>query len=370
MAKGNKIERETRFKYVLSHADPNIKLAKKLLLILHKNPHLYQSILKHFSKHERFSKTVSEKLFSQFKAEQLYEEIIASYLIASLNKVHKTVKPEFTKYCIKLHDKRKTITSPNLRSIVFVWLLNENHFKFTEIEAIYKSKEWWLIHNSLDLLDIDRFGKPSYQSILNVLLKSVSFEVAIKAAYLIVQNNLSVSIRINTINDAAQIILKKAQKIGKTSLTKSSINKRLEEITDFKLPSKNWKKFLDTEHSNCERLAYLLTGYVKTDANSFINELDVFNDFIINALYLYDTTLGNYTLGKIGSCLTPTGRFATKYPKFFALCNIVHELRLESYLSHPKVKRTGKATRQIKFREIERLKPIINFGFQELIATT
>jgi hypothetical protein len=368
LAKASKIENETRFKYVLAHAEPDEKLAQKLLSILNKNPHLYQSILKHFSKYKRFSKTVSRKLLLQLEAEQLYEEITSAYLIASLNKVHKELKPEFLKHCIKLQSKRKSITSPNLRSIVFVWLLNENHFKFKEIENIYKSNEWWLIHNSLEFIDIDQFGEPSYQAILNVLIKSISFEVSIKAAYLIAQNNLIVTIPLATINDAAQIILKKAKIIGKTSLTKSSINKRIEEITGVNLPEMNWKKFLDTEHYNCERLAYLLTGYVKTDPNSFVNELDVFNDFVINALYLNDTSLGTYTLGKIGSCLTPTGRFAANYPKLFLLCNAVHELRLESYLSHPKVKRTGNTTRQIKFKELTKLKIQINEGFQELIS--
>lgn len=370
LAKSNKVENETRFKFVLAHADPNEKLARKLLSILNKSPHLYQTILKHFSKYRRFSKTVSKKFLSQLQTEQLYEEITAAYLSTSLNKVHKDVKEDFKSYCVKLHNKRKIITSPNLRSIVFVWLLNENHFKFKEIENIYKSNEWWLIHNSLEFIDIDQFGKPSYQAILNVLLKSVSFEVAIKAAYLIAQQNLQATTPTKNINDAAQLILKKAKVIGKTALTKSSINKRLEEITGTKLPSKNWKKFLNAEHTNCERLCYLLTGYVKTDANSFINELDVFNDFVLDALFRNDTTIGTYTLGKIGSCLIPTSRFAIKYPKFYSYCNKVHEYRLESDLSHPKVKRTGKTTRRIKFSELKTLKPIIDAGFQELIATT
>lgn len=370
LAKGSKIENETRFKYVLAHADPDEKLAKKLLPILQKNPHLYISILKHFSKYKRFSKTVSKKLLTQLQTEQLYEEITGAYLIGSLNKIHKDVKPDFKSHCLKLFAKRKSITSPNLRSIIFVWLLNENHFKFKEIENIYKSNEWWLIHNSLEFIDKDLFGEPSYEAILNVLLKSTSFEVAIKAAYLIAQNNLKVTIPIKSINDAAQLILKKAKIIGKTSLTKSSINKRLEEITGVKPATMNWKKFLDTEHTNCERLCCLLTVYVKTDANSFVNELDVFHDFVLNALFAHDTTIGTYTLGKIGSCLTSTSRFAIKYPKFYFLCNTVHEYRFESDLSHPKVKRTGKTTRRIKFSEIKKLIPIIDSGFQELISKT
>lgn len=368
LAKDGAIENETRFKYVLAHAAPDEKLANKLLYILKKNPHLYQTILKHFSKYNKFSKTISKKMLLQLNQEQLYEEITSAYLIISLGKIHKSIRNDFSAYCIRLHLKRKHINSPNLRSIVFVWLLNENYFKYREIENIYKSKEWWLIHNSLEFIDVDLFGEPSYQGILNVLLKSESFEVAIKAAFLIVRHNFSITVPINTIHDAAQIILKKAKIIGRTSLSLSNINRRLEEVCGTKLPAFNWKRFLGTEQINCERIAYLLTGYIKTDANAFINELDVFNDLIINALYLKNTALGSYKLGNIGSCLTPTGRFASGYPKFFWLCNKIHELRLESALSHPIVKRTGKPTRQIKFKEIEKLKPQIYAGYKELIA--
>lgn len=368
LSKGNKIENETRFKYVLAHADSNEKLAKRLLAILKKNPHLFQSILKHLSKYKKFSKTVSKTLLEQIKTQELYEEITASYLICCLNKVHKDIKPDFKTYCETLHKKRKGVNSPNLRSIVFVWLLNENHFKFKEIESIYKSKEWWLIHNSLEYIDLDLFGEPSYEAILNVLLKSDSFEVSIKAAFLLVENNLKVSIPLKEINDAAQIILRKANLIGKTYLKKSSINLKLEEICGAKLPTMNWNSFLNSELKNCERLCYLLTGYIKTDANAFINELDVFNDFILNALFKHDTTIGAYNLGKIGSCLTSGNRFESKYPNLFKLCETVHTLRLESDLSHPKVKSTGKPTRRIKFDEIRKLKPLIENGYKELIS--
>lgn len=370
LIKSNKVTNETRFKYVLAHASPNEKLTNKLLKLLLHNPHLFQSILKHLSKQKKFTKSVSTKLLALLKREQLYEEVTAAYLITSLNKVHKDLVVDFKKYVLSLHVKRKSINSPNLRSIVFVWLLNENHFKYKEIENIYKSNEWWLIHNSLEYVDIDRFGIPSYEAILNILIKSSSFEVAIKAAYLISEHNLKVTTLLSKVNDAAQIILKEAGIIGKTSLSKSSIPIRLNEITGTSLPKANWKSFLNSEHRNCERLSFLLAGYLKTDANSFINEFDVFNDFVCNALFAYDGTIGAYTLGSIGSVLhSSTGRFAKTYPKFYSLCKKIHDLRLESDLSHPVVKSTGKPTRRIKFSELKKLRKEIINGYSELLSS-
>lgn len=367
----NKIVNETRFKYVLAHANPNANLAKKLLSLVDKNPHLYLSILKHLTKYKSLTKTVSAKILELLKGELLYEEVTAAYLITSFNKVHKELQPEFKTYCEKLHRKRRNIHSPNLRSMIFVWLLNENHFKFTDLEKIYKTSEWWLIHNSLEYIDKDLFGLPSYESLLNTLLKSKSFEISIKVAYLIVKHDLAITIPIKEINESAQLILKSARIIRKTYIRKSQINSKIKEITGVDLPEKNWVKFMGTNHLNCERISTLLVGYFKTDANSFINELDVFNDFLCDALFKNDTTIGSYTLGKIGSVLgSSTSRFAVKYPKFFAFCSKTHNLRLESDLSHPKVKSTGKPTRRIKFKEIHKLTKSLAEGIEEIIRLT
>lgn len=367
LSKGNKIQNETRFKYVLRHADPNNKLALKLLGILYHYPHLYPSVLNHFRKYRSFTKSVSDRILALLKKEQLYEEITATYLLACLNKVHTGTKTEFKKYCITLQKNRKNIVSPNLRSIVFVWLINERHFKFSEIEKIYKATtEWWIITNSLDYIDIDEFGKPSYENLLNTLIKSKSFEVAIKAAYLMALHGLSVRTLISEINGNAQLILKKAGLIGRTSLTKSTISLRINDITGKSLAYFKWNKFLNSDHSSCERLIVLATGYSKTDANAFINQMDVINDLMCNALYAADTSLGTYTLGRIGSCLTPTGRFATSYPNYYSLCDKIHKLRLESDLSHPVVKSSGVATRRIKFAEIQKLKSEIHHAFNEI----
>lgn len=368
LSKGNKIQNETRFKYVLRHADPNNKLALKLLSILYHYPHLYPTVLNHLRKYKTFTKSISDQILVLLKKEQLYEEVTATYLLACLNKVHPAAKPEFIRYCISLQKKRASIISPNLRSIVFVWLINVRHFKFSEIEKIYRAtKEWWIITNSLDYIDIDEFGRPSYENLLNTLIKSKSFEVAIKAAYLITVHGLTVKTLISDINGNAQLILKKAGTIGRTALSKTTISLRLSEISETTFPYFKWHKFLNSDHASCERLMVLAVGYSKTDANAFVNQLDVINDLMCKALYHANPVMGTYTLGKIGSVLsTPTGRFATSFPKYYKLCNKIHQLRLESDLSHPIVKSTGAATRRIKFAEIKKLKADIYDAYFEI----
>lgn len=105
--------------------------------------------------------------------------------------------------------------------------------------------------------------------------------------------------------------------------------------------------------------------YVQTDPTALINQLDVFNDFVLNSLFSHNTSLGKYELGHIGS-IKESKRLAKEYPKFHELCNYIHELRYESALSHPLVRKTEKHTRRITFYEIKRKKKLFIAAYNEL----
>lgn len=42
-----------------------------------------------------------------------------------------------------------------------------------------------------------------------------------------------------------------------------------------------------------------------TNITAFVNELDVFNDLLLDSLFAADGAIGDYTLGKIGGVLKP-----------------------------------------------------------------
>lgn len=107
---------------------------------------------------------------------------------------------------------------------------------------------------------------------------------------------------------------------------------------------------------------------MQTDATALVNSLDVFNDVLVHYLFEHTSTFNRCEIGTIGSVLhPPTSKFATTYPKFYKLCKSVHELRLESDLSHPKIKGTTKTTRRLRFKEIKQLKKILIEGYKEYI---
>jgi hypothetical protein len=100
---------------------------------------------------------------------------------------------------------------------------------------------------------------------------------------------------------------------------------------------------------------------------AFVNALDVFNEWLLSALYRHDSSLGGYTLGKIGSVLGST-RLRAGYPSIFSLVSTVHNQRLKSMLSHPTVRNTGRVTGQVKFSYLTVAKRLMLKAVRELKA--
>jgi hypothetical protein len=372
LTKDNRIIDETKFKYILAHAKPNAKLNNKILIILDKYPHLYTSILNYFGKYKIFPKTISKKIFSLLeKSIGLYEELTAYFLRVSFDKIHPSVKPDFINLCDEMWKKEASIESDNLRLMLLVWKLNNKVVKYSELEKIIKKEDWWIIQGLMEYIDIDLYGKPTYSQLINDLLTHTNFEVAIKSSYYAIRQDIDITKNIVDINKSAQISLKSVQKIGKSIVKSDLITKCLEYILDTKLDNTiNWKKVITEPRylKSCGNQIFQCKAYVQTDATALVNSLDVFNDVLVHYLFEHTSTFNRCEIGTIGSVLhAPKGKFATTYPKFYKLCKSVHELRLESDLSHPKIKGTTKTTRRLRFKEIKQLKKILIEGYKEYI---
>jgi hypothetical protein len=143
ITKDNRINDETKFKYILAHAKPTAILNNKILIILDKYPHLYTSILNYFSKYKIFPKSISEKIFSLLeKSIGLYEELTAYFLRVSFDKIHPSIKQDFINLCDELWKKESHIESDNLRLMLLVWKLNNKVVKYSELERIIKKEDW------------------------------------------------------------------------------------------------------------------------------------------------------------------------------------------------------------------------------------
>ncbi|MDQ2711133.1 MAG: hypothetical protein M3Y24_02670 [Acidobacteriota bacterium] len=127
----------------------------------------------------------------------------------------------------------------------------------------------------------------------------------------------------------------------------------------------DWKKIFGQDHRKAEIQAVWCRAYALTNATSFVNAMDVFNDWLLIQLYAHNPSLGTYTTGKIGSILNST-RLKAAYPKLLEMVTDIHDHRYGSHLSHAKVKNTGKPTGYIPFFYLRRAKRLMVVAFLEL----
>jgi len=131
--------------------------------------------------------------------------------------------------------------------------------------------------------------------------------------------------------------------------------------------SVNWKVFFRADYSKAERQAILCRALAETNVTAWVNAMDVLIDWILISLYRHDPSLGTYIPGSQGSIMN-SSRLATSYPAVQAMLKSVHEKRHESNLSHAQQKRTGRSTRNIKYKYLKIAKPLIKAAINEIAS--
>jgi hypothetical protein len=133
----------------------------------------------------------------------------------------------------------------------------------------------------------------------------------------------------------------------------------------------DWKRFFGRDYRSAERQAVLCSGLAQANVTAWVNAMDVFNDWLLQALFRRDKALGGvYTVGNLGSMMHQ-GNLKASYPAVQALVVEIHEKRGESSLSHP-VKKKGavivKRAGLIRYGYIFRAKKYVRKALAELAA--
>ena len=236
---------------------------------------------------------------------------------------------------------------------------------------ILKHKDWWVRTELIRYGQKDLIGGPSYASLLNGLLRDKSTDVALVGAELMIAEDCSVVGRVHGINKIAQLALKDAGLITRTAPSTCSISESMLVILSASLAPIDWRKFLGGTYASVISKVIRWRGYFMTDPTAWVNLTDTINDVFLSVLFPHDGTIGSYTLGSIGSVLTPApgNMFETKYPKLFKAANEIHRKRKESDLSHPVTRPTLRPTRHIKHSELPKLTTALADGYLEMWIT-
>lgn len=371
LSKGLRIHDDTRFKYVLGHARPNSRMSRRLLKLLERYPHLHATIGRHLEKTPSLSKAVSGDVMSLVREHDVYPSFTASLVCALTGRVHHDYKSAFTAFCTNLFRGRKGPNDPGLRMAAGRVAILSASSNWSLIDRLVTNSEsWWVRASLIQYVKIDHVGPASAADIANRLIRDCDVNVASTASDYLLTHDLKLNRPYTEVNRCAQSTLRKAKIIGSIRRNDDPISDCVKAVLGNSVAKIEWRQVLGPVYKDTLPLIVRWTAYSKSDATSWINITDTFMDRVFDRYFSHSSTLGTYVLGKIGSVLySSTSTLATVNPKLYLAARHVHDLRLESDLSHPITRTTGKPTRFIRYKEMQAVLPMVAAGFEEMWAS-
>jgi len=356
----------TRFKYLLAHALPSSRLNDRLWRIYKRYPELFVQVMAYFSKYEKLPRSVAVQLISELPVSELYPAVTAALLNTLKGRLAAASDARTVdRIARKLWKPR---TSPaDLCAAVAAWsiprgLLSNGRIRY----ALKIHHDWWFRARLISELDRTFVGDTFLREVLSEQLSADVGDVAITAALVAVKEGFAVRPR-RGMNPQALRTLKAFGLAARVPSGPCLLEANIAKILRRPSGIDNWKAVFGVDYPQGRRQMIMCAAESSANASGFVNTLDVFNDLLLTRLYLHDPTLGEYQSGRVGA-ITNSTRLKTKYPAIQTLVSQTHEKRLETYLSHPKVKKTGKRTGRISYRYIGVARGLLRQAFAELAA--
>jgi hypothetical protein len=358
----------TRFKYLLSRAEPHYTLNMHLIKVLRDQPIFSVGIATYFSKYKKLPKKSAEGLVQCIVNEEAYHSVQADLLLATLDNMGEPYKTLMIGYCTQrlLRKKRGYLRpQPSLKAALLAWLLHNNRLGYTEMHKLLTEEvDWWVVKDVIKYIQKDHYGTASYEAFMNELIKGPNSEQARIAALKIVDEGLSLRAPFKEVHEAARLLLYAAGKIRQIGKVESLVGRVLCYVLDYSFPTFDWARLFGSKHKDAEHIAFTIRRDYESNINACIVTLDSFCDLLFEKLfdkYLPTRTYGNY--GAMLQHLT----LHTVLPKTCTGFRILHKLRLQSITAHPRDEKTGISTRRLKHYDLYKVRPCLREAFTEII---
>lgn len=358
------VKDSTRFKYLLAHAQPRAALTDRLWRIFAKHPEFYPQFARYLERYRRLPKGVGERLIQEIEHQELYPAIRASLLHAAEGRL---TDKQTRKLATMV--KRQIWKPRNMPADLFAVagraLFRSNRLTVAQLRfACQNTKRWWGRSQLVLALNPTHLGSGTLTKLLNHAVRDHHETVALAGAFGVAMNEISVSSPRKDIHQTAAVVLRELGILKRTPASACGISESLRRMLGT-IPAINWKAVFAGNYRDVEKHIVYTRALADTNASAWVNAMDVFDDWLLSALYTHDTTLGKYTSGKIGSVIGST-RLKLKYPAIQALVKSIHHKRLESSLSHAKIRSTGKPTKPIHWGYLKTGKMLFQKALNEL----
>jgi Reverse transcriptase (RNA-dependent DNA polymerase) len=360
------IEDETRFKYLFAFAQPSSRLNSRLLTISKARPDLVPTVARYFSRYRWLPFSVSRELIARIKAGHLYDHVTARWLDVIQNRLRGGDEGKADIAVRALWDPRHL--SADLAANAGTRLIRAGMLTLPQTRRLLTAhKDWWARTEFVSVLTGQWFGAIALEALVNTALRDKNPDVSLAAAWQAAVLHVPVTGALVTINRSGGKALRQLGVLKRVGGRSCGVAWSMEKITGRAFSIK-WKTVFGSAYRQAEIQAIQMKAAATTNATTFVNTADVFNDLLLSRLYQHDPSLGVYILGRLGSVLNST-RLSSDYPFTFRLCQQIHTERLSSNLSHPIVRATGRRTRRIPFRFLRTAKRLYSGSLLELEAT-
>ena len=366
LSRRGRILDKTRFKYLLSRAEPSSKLNTRLMTIIRQQPAMASSISHYIERYERIPAKLSSQIVSFLREQKIYHSVNAEFLNACRDNLGFDHRHSCSKYCesIVLRDKKAVKgpePQPTLRAAAWRWLLNENSVSHALLtRALSNEPEQWVVKEMISGIDPSAYGAASTEKIMNWAVEHHTHDAARVAATTMVQDNYTVAIG-TKVSDAARPILFVGRKLPKMGKPASRIHSVLCYVLDEKLLSIDWRILLAHHHDDAEKLAFNVKKYYESSIDGCILALDSLCDLIFERIY--EIVRPGITRPSYGHAIKDAICTAA-VPRTCIGFGDLHQLRIQSATAHPKHK--SGAGRRLKYYEYYKVRPAMVAGMNEL----
>ncbi len=360
---GYRVTDSTRFKFLLSRAEPSLRVLDRLWRVFEVAPHYYPQVSGYLQRFHSLPDRHGDLLLDHIQAQDLYPAIRASLVVAADERLSATHTKRLRSTLKKLWAPRTN--TPELTAALWSALHRLSHL--TERQADYAllySRIPWLrsrLHFGMPWFEISSGRR---DRLLNISMRSKDADVALAAAWLAPLLDCEIRRPIRDLHPIAKIVLRENGKLRRADTKVCGIRLAVLEMTgiDFAV---NWRKFYGKNYRHAESKIVACKGYFKTNPTAWVSMLDVFNDLLIDDLFKRDGSIGARNLGNFGGVIGNRA-FMAKYPKTYAYVTEVHKKRGEGELSHPIVKATKAPTGRIPFKWLTTGRRLMSAALAEL----
>jgi hypothetical protein len=360
-----RIEDQTRFKYLLAHADPSAPLTARLWRILDRHPEVYRNVCSYLRRYKKLPRVAAEKAVSIIKANSLYPSVKAEFIAAVDGRLPGAQEADLAVHLKGLWALR-TMQADLLvavgTSLMRTGGLTEGKIKY----ACKAAPSWWSMAKLMEAVRLDSLSEASSRAIVDSGVRNACHAPALVAAWMGFQMAYVPPGSRRGWNKSAELTLKEVGLVHRSTARVCGIKNSLGKL-DQRIPELEWKKLFGANYAQAERQIVEAAAAAKVNITNFVNLLDVFNDLLVDAVCRVDGGLGTYSLGRIGGFIAPTtSRFAIKYPALHSYFNEVHQTRSESMGSHPLVRRTRRPTGKIPYSFLAKARRLLVAATKEL----